>query len=240
MAPVNIGGTNGLIERLLILMDWGFTSTTRDVRRADCLNALNICEQMIAQSESLMYLETETSLSLATGRDYVILPADPVIDFGKDIVLGVPGGEGVIEYLSPDKFMAVKLSTAYAIGSDPSYYTITRDFTSSERRFRFKPGNSSGGSLTIPLAAQRIPPALTDTGAPSSLPDGYEVTLLLPMAEEYLKSKHHEFALDKMSAQMMAQLQEFYNKQRSSKTIASTDRGRTRRKVDVTVAQEGY
>lgn len=241
---VTIGGTNGLIDRLLSLVDWRFTTTTSDQERIDALNALDFCEQLIAQSESLMYLETETSLVLATARDYVILPTSPVIDFGKDITLGVPGGEGIIDYLPPDKFVAVKISTAYAIGSDPSYYTIARDHTSGERRFRFKPGNTSGVSITIPLWCQRVPPTLIDnvagTGSSSALTDGYEVSLLLPMAEEYIKSKRHEFGLDQLSAALAAQLQEFYNKQRSNKEKAATDRGRERRKVDVTVAQESY
>jgi len=239
-----IGGTNGLIDRLLSLVDWRFTSTTADQERIDALNALQFCEQLIAQSESLMYLETETTLSLATARDYVVLPSDPVIDYGKDIVLGVPGGEGVIDYLPPDKFVAVKLSTAYAIGSDPSCYTIVRDHASGERRFKFKPGNTSGGALTIPLWAQRVPPPLIDntvgTGSTSLLTDGYDVTLLLPLAEEYIKSKRYEFGLDQLSASLSAQMQAFYSKQRSNKEKAMTDRGRERRKVDVTVAREEY
>ena len=241
---VAIGGTNGLIDRLLSLVNWRYTVTTTDQERIDALNALDFCEQLIAQSESLMYLETETSLSLATARDYVILPANPVIDFGKDIVLGVPGGEGVIEYRPPDKFVGLKMDGAYAIGSEPAYYTIARDHTSGERRFRFKPANTSGAAMTIPLWCQRIPPTLIDniagTGSVSALTDGYEVSLLLPMAEEYIKSKRHEFGLDQLSAALGSQLQEFYNKQRSNKEKAATDRGRERRKVDVTVAQESY
>lgn len=237
---VAVGGTNGLIDRLLSLVDWRATPTTSDQERIDCLNALNICEQLIAQSESLMYLETETSLSLATGRDYVIIPTTPLIDFGKDVTLGVPGGEGIIEYRPPDKFAALRISTAYAIGTDPAYYTITRDQTTAERRFKFKPSNTSGLTITIPLWCQVIPPALTDaSNSVSMLPDGYELTLLLPMAEEYIKSKRHEFGLDSLSESLSAQLQEFYNKQRSNKEKAATDRGRERRKVDVTVADEG-
>lgn len=240
MAVVAVGGANGLIERLMALVDFNYTPTTTDQQRVDCLNALNHCEQLIAQSESLTYLLTVTSLSLATARDYVALPADPAIDFGKDIVLGVPGGEGVIEYLPPDKFVAVRISTAYAINSDPSYYTVMRDHTSGERRFLFKPGNTSGSTVTIPLWGQRIPPALTDAGgSTSTLPEGYELTLLLPMAEEYIKSRRHEFGIENLSAGLGVQLQEFYNKQRANKEKATTDRGRERRKVGVTIAEEG-
>lgn len=238
---VEVGGTNGLIDRLLSLVDWTFSSDPAQQQRIDALNALNFCEQLIAQSESMMYLETETNLSLLTGNNYVAIPSNPLIDFGKEIVIGRPSLDGVIEYRPPDKFAAERSASAYAIGTEPSIYTIMRDHTSGERRFRFKPANTSGSTMTLPLIVQRIPPAFTDAaGQVSSLPEGYELTLLLPMAEEYIKSKRHEFGLDKLSASLSAQLQEFYNKQRSNKEKAQTDRGRERRKADVTVADEGY
>jgi hypothetical protein len=238
---VAIGGANGLIDRLLELVDYKATSTTSDDERVTCLNAVNVCEQLIAQSESLMYLMHETTLTLATARDYVAVPTNPPVDFGKEIVLGVPGGEGVIEYRPPDKFVAIRISTAYAISSDPSYYTIVVDQNTSERRFRFKPANSSGSTMTIPFWYQRVPPALTDAGSSySSLPEGYELTLLLPMAAEYLKSNRNEFGVEKLSAALAAQLEEFYGKQRANKERATSDRSRERRKVDVTVAEEGY
>lgn len=231
---VAVGGSNGLIDRLLTLMDWAFTSTPTDLQRVDCLNALNVCEQMIAQSESLMYLSTETSITVPNGQNYLLVPAAPEIDFGKEVTVGRVAGDGVIEYLPPDKFAAIRTGSAYTINATtPVYFTILRDHTSGERRFRFKPGNTSGSSIVLPITVQRVPPALADDGASlSSLPVGYELTLLLPMAEEYLKSKRHEFGLDKLSESLGTQLAEFYNKQRSNKEKANTDRSRDSRKAD--------
>lgn len=240
---VPVGGANGLIDRLLSLLDWRATSTTTDQERIDCLNSLDYCEQLIAQSESLLYLETEATLSLITARDYVALPdgsaGTPLIDYGKELILKRPGGEGIIEFRPADKFAAIRISTAYAIGSDPAYYTIVRDHTANERRFKFKPANTSGLTITIPIVFQRIPPTLTDLITTfSTLTDGYEVTLLLPAAEEYVKSRRHDFGIDNLSAALGQQLAEFYNKQRSNKEVAQTDRSRGRRKVDVAQADE--
>lgn len=242
MTQVVVGGANGLIDRLIGLVGWRATSTTTDQERVDALNALNYCDQLIAQSEALMYLTTETSIALPNNQDYVALPANPVIDFGKDIVLEQPGGEGIIEYRPPDKFAALRTSVgAYVIGADPAYYTIVRDHATGERRFKFKPKNSSGGPLTIPLVAQVVPPAMTDDGASKSmLPDGYELTLLLPAAQEYIQANRHEFGIENLSAAVGATLQELYGKQRANKEKPLTDRGRERRKVDTTTVEEGF
>lgn len=238
---VNTGGTNGLIDRLLSLVEWRFTSTTSDQERIDCLNALNICEQLIAQSESLMYLSTDVVLPLLNNFTSVAVPASPVIAFGKEIVLRDATDTGVIEYLPPDKFAAMRNDSVYLAGMlHPVFFTIVWDHAASERQFKFKPGNTSGVTYSMTLTAQRVPPALVDSTSASILPEGFELTLLLPMAEQYLKSKRNEFGLETLSASLQSQLAEFYNQQRSNKEKALTDRGKTMRKQDVTVANERY
>lgn len=236
---VAVGGTNGLIDELLTLLGWRATSTVADQERKDALAALNVAEQLVAQSESLYYLQERRALSLPAGQSYVAVPED--IDYGKDMTFSPANGEGVIEYRSWDKFAAIRSISGYAITSSPAYYSLAIDQATGELRFWFKPGNATANPISVVLVAQAIPPALTDAvDSYSMLPDGYERTLLLPIAEEYCKSQRNEFGLEKLTAELRSRLGEFYNKQRPSKTKPATDRGRERRKVDVTVAEEGY
>ena len=224
MAKVPVGGTNGLIDRLLTLVGWKATSTTTDAERIDCLNAVNFAEQFIAQAEALSYLRTLGSLTANAAT--VAVPTD--IDLGKDYTIETSSGTAVVEHKAPDEFALYAAPTFERITAKAACHMIVRE--AGALKFRFKPTPSAE---TLPITYQAIPPALTDVNTSySMLPEGYELTLLLTIAEQYIKRRKHAQDADFLDAATKDMLGAFYDKYRDSKQKTMTDQGRERRKVE--------
>jgi hypothetical protein len=228
MAKTKVGGTDGLIDRLIKRMGWKYTTNVADNERKDALAALNEAEQWIAQRESFLHLDSYTTVSLGAAGASVAVPSG--IDMGKDITLESPAG-GIIEYAPPDEFISVAAPTHDAIGSTPSYYTIRYDTGASAFKFYFKPA-AGGAGATIPISFQRVPVALVDNGSSeSTLPEGYELTLLLPRAEAELKRQMSKPGWQELSAEVKEDLERFFAQYRKSKEKATSDEGQARRKT---------
>jgi hypothetical protein len=228
MAKVAVGGTNGLIDRLLTLVGWQASANPSDPQRIDCLNALNFAESYIAQSEALKYLDVRTTISANAAA--VAVPTNPAIDFGKDYVLETSDGLARIEVVPPDEFAARGSETFDRIVSKAAVAMLAVDASDATLKWFFKPTPSAE---TIPLTYQRVPAALTDSGGSTSLlPEGYELTLLLMIAEAYVKRRRNSLESDFLDASTRALLDQFYDKQRTSKLKPMTDKSRERRKVD--------
>lgn len=225
MAKVAVGGANGLIDRLLSLVGWKATSNTADQERIDCLNALNFAEQFIAQAEALSYLRTLGSLTANAAT--VAIPSD--MDIGKDYTIENSAGTNIVEYKAPDEFVRHAAPSFDRIVATVAIHTLVVD--AGATKFRFKP--TPGAPETLPITYQKIPPALTDAGGSTSvLPEGYELTLLIVIAEQYIKRRRNAIDADFLDAQTKDMLSAFYDKFRDNKKTTTTDQGRERRKVD--------
>lgn len=226
MAKIAIGGTNGLIDRLLTLLLWEATTDVSRQERKDCLNALNFAEHHIAQSEALKYLEQRAQL--AANAAAVAVPTNPAIDFGKDYTLETSDGKGRIDVVPADEFAARASETYDRIEQKAAVALLAMDGTT--LKWFLKPTPSSE---TLFVIYQRIPAALTDAGDSFSLlPEGYELTLLLTVAEAYIKRRRSALEADFLDAFTKMQLDAFYDKQRTSKRRPMTDKSRERRKID--------
>lgn len=226
MAKVAVGGTNGLIDRLLTLVGWKVTSTTSDQERIDALAACNFAEQFIAQAEALSYLRVRSTLSAnATG---VAVPAD--LDFGKDYTIETSDVTDVVAYKSPDEFARFASADYDRVASKAAVHLLAVDGSDSILKFFFKP---TPVTEVLPITYQQIPPALTDSNASFSLlPAGYEVTILLTVAEQYIKRRRHAIDADFLDAAAKDMLGAFYDKFRDNKQKAVTDQNRQRRKIE--------
>lgn len=226
MAKVPVGGANGLIDRLLILVGWKATAVASDAERVDALNALNYAEKFIAQSEALSYLDFFSTLAVA-GSGLVAIPSD--CDYGKDYAIENAEGTDVIAFKPKDEFSRYSSSTYDRVATTPFVHTIIIDSADSTLKFRFKPAVAA----TLNITYQKIPPALTDAGGSfSMLPEGYELTILLTVAEQYIKRRKHALDADFLDAEGKAMLGMFYDKFRSSKQSAMTDQSREKRKIE--------
>jgi hypothetical protein len=237
MAKVAIGGTDGIIDRLIKRMGWEYTTDITRNERKDALVAINEAEQHIAQAESLRHLSVydSTTLNLVIAATNVALPSN--LDLGKDITIENPNG-GVLEYLPPDEFAAITASRGNSFALTPSYYTIRYILSVPEFRFYFKPLPATNVILSIDY--QRIPPALTDaSNSFSTLPEGYELTLLLERAEAELKRQLRRPGWEEATTISNDRLQRFYSQFRSSKEKPTSDEGQARRKNARTQLAEG-
>jgi hypothetical protein len=172
-----------LTNRFCDRMAW---SQGDNAARANALNALNEALQALAQLGSLDYLKVRASLTLANGFDFVDVSAlSPTIDISKQATIALPGGrKGQLTFLDEDKFLVAPMYEYGAWNTDrPSYWTWSMG-AAAVPRVVFDRLNSTGGNLTFPFTYQQIEATLDDTtGTQALLPEGYELTLLLPFAE---------------------------------------------------------
>jgi hypothetical protein len=237
MAKIPVGGSNGLIDRLITQVGFNVTANTADQERVDCLNALNWAEQELAQAEALKYLERRAALTLNSGASTVAVPAG--VDFGKDIYIENSTGDGIIPILPARKFAAMSAPTYDRITQTPSGATIAADSGTDALTIYFKPANTSGGNLALTLVYQKIPAALTDSNVSNSLlPEGYEITLLLRLAEFYIKQRRNEIGWDALKRDIDGAVAAFYSKQRSGKLKSTTDEGLQREAADAALTKD--
>lgn len=190
--------------------------------RADMLRQLNISKTAILQDYSLRFLEDFSTVTLSSAASSAAVPT--TIDDGKTLVLGRVAGDGEIEYEPIDGWFRTHLDTyREPTQTGPSYYTIVQ--VAGVRTFLFKPGNTSGVSMAIPIAAQLIPVALTDSGSSlAELPEGWEDTLLLDHAEVELLRFADEMPPDYLVARVADKQERLYSSYRTTKEQATTDR----------------
>lgn len=188
-----------LIARHCATMGWT-TGNGTDV--ANALADLIEADHAIQQLGSLNYLEFKTTITLPNAQDFVDLEALPwggSIDFGKKVRLGQPvGRKGELQFLGKGEFFTVPQWEVGAWNTDrPSYWTfvvtpVAAGQTGS-RRIQFDRANATGGNLVYPIFGQQLPATIDNSNATkSSLPDGYEITLLLPYAEMARKRRLNE------------------------------------------------
>lgn len=189
-----------LIDRFCDRMGWAkSTSGSGTAERANALIALNEAEKTIAQSGSLIHLAVRSTLTLpnaAISFSLEALPAAGTIDMGKQMTLALPGGSrGLLEYLDHDNFVSRQAYTYGAWNLDrPSAWTLGVASAASgaigARAIYFDRVNGTGASLVYPWTYQQLPATLLDDGVTvSSLPENYEISLLLPFAELEEKRK---------------------------------------------------
>lgn len=203
--------------------------------RADMLRQLNISQGAVLQDHSWRFLNAEGALSLPSAASSVAVPT--TIDDGKDMTLGRPTGDGEIQYVPPDRWYQTRLDTyGEPTQTAPSYWTIA--LVSGVNSFLFKPGNTSGGSLSIPYQAQLIPVDLTDANNSfSPLPETFEDTLLIDHAEVELKRFHNQAVPPELITRAKDKQERLYASYRTTKEQARTTREQQERKVaDETLA----
>jgi len=176
-----------LVDRLCDRMGWAKgVAGSGAAERVNALNAINEALQAIAQLGSLDFLKVRTNVTLASGFDFVdISTLSPTIDTSKQATLALPGGrKGALRFLDEDNWLVAPMYEYGAWNTDrPSYWTWSTG-TAGAPRIAFDRVNSSGGSLTYPFTYQQIEATLVDDNITQPvLPEGYELTLLLPFAE---------------------------------------------------------
>ena len=239
MAKIPVGGATGLITKLLMLVGWKATINPADQERVDALHFLNFAEKLISQSEALKYLDVRTTIALLTATSDVAVPSAPVIDFGKDYWIETAGLDGLIPSSPPDEFAAMSLqnmTTGDRLTANPTRHLAALDGATTTMKFFFKPGNTSGSTMNLPITYQRIVPELIDDAASVSLlPETYEITLLLRVAELEIKRLRNEAGWEQLRDEVNGQngqLDLFYSKFRANKKTTQTDANLERRKVE--------
>lgn len=208
----------------------GFGAVPTAAQRAAALKLLQAAEGWIAQQGSLKYLERDTTITLANGLDFIDMPA--WVDFGKTMSLSLPDGNGELKILPADQF---RRDTKYTYGAwnltSPKSCHIARDTTGATIRFIFDRSNTTGGNLVYPFSAQQLPSTLADdTNTHSSLPDGYEISLLLKRAEFEGKREVRALVSQKEFEDFEAQMGHFFDQYRSSKEQPKPDSEQMARK----------
>jgi hypothetical protein len=210
--------------------------TTGDgsAERLDALRMLNSAQSALLQDHSLRFLVDEGTLTLNSAASSAAVPT--TIDDGKLITLGRATGDGEIEYVPPDEWYRTHLDTyRMPTQTGPSYWTISR--VAGVNTFLFKPGNTSGGALSIPYKAQAVPVAITDSASSeSSMPLGWEDSLLIDRAEIDWRRLIGEPVPDDLLARTTDKQERLYSSYRTSKEQPMTDREQIERKV----AREQY
>lgn len=202
--------------------------------QADMLRQLNISHQAVLQDHSLRFLNTNGTITLASGASSAALPT--TLDDGKVFSLGRVAGDGEIEYVPPDEWFRTRLDTYRAAAeTGPSYYTVA--VVSGVNTLLFKPANTSGSSMAIPFMGQAIPVAMTNaSNSYSALPEGWEDTLLLDHAEIEMRRFLGEAIPDYLAKRAMEKQERLYSSYRTSKEQPMTDREQPERKI----AREQY
>jgi hypothetical protein len=226
-----------LVDRLCARM--GYAATPTSQQRAAALVLLQEAENWIAQQGSFKHLERETTLTLADTRDYVDIPS--WVDFGKTMSLGLPNGNGEVRILPADQF---RRDRAYTFGAwnqtSPTSCHVALDATGATQRFIFDRANTTGGSLVYPFSAQQLPNTIADTNGAnsgSSLPEGYETSILLKRAELEGKREVRAIVSEAERDDLMTQMGHFFDQYRSSKENPKPDSEQQARKLSEQIAE---
>lgn len=225
---------DNLITNLCTRMGWATTSAS--VPRADALRQLNIEERRISQSHSLSYLLVKTTIDIASTASTAVVPTTPAMDVGKSWSIGrsLADAKGKLIYVPPDEFEEMVID-GYGDWTATSPTIVMLANTTADPpvpTFHFKPANTTGATLTLPITYQRVVAALTD--GPSSysvLPEGYEDTLLLESAEAELKRQRREPGWDVLAMRVEKAVGMFYQGYRISREKPTTDREQEERKI---------
>lgn len=223
---------NRLIDRICERLGWGSGGVGGGsaAQRAAALTLLQESENWIAQQGSFKHLEREESVTLLTGTNIVAVPS--WVDIGKTMSMGLPDGNGDVKILPSDRWRRDTKHTYGAWGlTTPATCKIAAD-SSGAFFFWFDRTNGSGGNLVYPLSAQQLPNTLADNGvAVSSLPEGYETSLLLKRAEFEGKREIRAIVTDQERADLAQQMERFFDQYRSSKEESRPDTESIRRKM---------
>lgn len=237
MAKIPVGGATGLITAYLLpIMGWADAAT----ERADCLNAINYAERYIANADALLYLNREWPIVVNNGAAaaYVAIPTAPAVDVGKDFTIEDENGMP-LQYCAPDELKGRTVASYDRVATGPAGYTVVIDPADEVPKFKFNPPVPAG-SRNYLLIGQRAIIALADAGGSFSLlPEGYEITLLLPIAEQWLKQRKHEIDAAMLDPQTQRELDSFFEKQRVNKKHATTDKDLERRKIEEVQLESG-
>lgn len=228
MAKIAVGGTDGLIDRFLMMMGWRATVTITDQERKDALFWINLAERFVAATDGLLYLNREWPLTLGAASSAIAVPTTPALDFGKDFVIEDANGFP-LKYCSLEEFSALLAPGYDAITTGPSGFMVIIDSADEILKFRFKPVQGVAPQ-NVTLRGQRAIIALLDDVASFSLlPEGYEIVLLLPIAEQAAKQRKHEIDAATLDNQTQRTLGEFYGKFRTNKRTTASDTNEERR-----------
>jgi hypothetical protein len=182
-----------LVDRFCDRMGWAKGAAgSGAAERVNALLELNAAAQRIGQAGSLLYLGVDTTITQANANDFADVSAlTPVIDISKQATLGLPGGrKGALIFLDRDKFRTAPMDEYGAWNTTiPSYWTWGAT-TAGALKIVFDRVNGTGGNLVYPFTYQQIEATIVDDNATNFLlPEGYEETLLLPIAEMRSKRK---------------------------------------------------
>lgn len=228
---IAVGGANGLIDRFLMLMRWNATTDVNAQERKDALFWINWAQRFICNREALLFLQYTWSFTVLAAATKIDLSAAPFttvpFDYSKDHTLF--DGDGIpLEYAAVDQLHRGQ-SVADRVFTGPGSYIVSVDNTDSKRYIMFdEPQGSSNG--TFKLHGQRHVTDATDNGAVYLLlPEGDEITLALPIAEQFAKQRKLTLDVSMLEPQTKADLEIFYGRHRSNKLTAATDNNRDRR-----------
>jgi hypothetical protein len=212
--------TATLITDLAKRLDLDSTDATV---RVDVLRRLNVSQREICQDFSLRFLATQSTLAVVASS--VAVPA--TIDPSKAMSLGRAGGDGEIEYVSPDEWYRIGVDTyGNSTISEPTHYTVVD--VSGTLTFLFKP---AALSATVPYIAQKIVVDMADGGQTTALPEMWEDTLLLDHAEMEWKRIEHEDGWRDLEPRVNDKKERLYSSYRTTKEQPMTDREQEQRKV---------
>lgn len=207
--------------------------------RLAALDLLNDAEKWFASLGSFKHLERPNTLTLANAANTVALPS--WVDVGKTLSISLPNGNGELKVLPRDQF---RRDTRYDYGAwaltSPTSCTISLDSTGSTQTVEFDRANATGGNLVYPFSAQQIPNTISDSasaGTGSSLPEGYEVTILLKRAEFEGKREIRAIVTDQERRDLEMAVAAFIDQYRSSKERPMPDSEIERRKVSEALAE---
>lgn len=204
------------------------------VERVNALLHLNAAAQRIAQLGSLIYLGVGTTFTLNNNTSSVDVSAlAPTIDVSKQATVGLPGGrKGALQFLDRDRFLTAPMFEYGAWNTDrPSYWTWGAT-TAGALKIDFDRQNTSGGNLVYPFTYQQIEAAIVDDNITQFLlPEGYEETLLLPIAEVRAKrilgyagwQQLHDELFGKEEDSAGGRVGQFFDQWRASKEDAKPD-----------------
>jgi hypothetical protein len=198
--------------------------TTGVKERADVLHQLNISQHEICDEQSLRFLMTPPTATLAVVASTCAVPA--TIDPSKTMTLGRPSGDGEITYVELDAWYTTAIDL-YGQGSaqtEPTHYTVAGS------NFYFKP---PALNATVPYLAQLRVVDMTDANnSYSMLPEGYEHTLLAVDCEAELRRELNEPQAAELKARADRKREVLYGAERTTKLKAWVDREQKERKVE--------
>jgi hypothetical protein len=151
---------------------------------------------------------------------------DPKFDYSKDHTLRDANGFP-LEYCSADEFHRLAAGVD-AVFPMPAGYLLAVDDNDAKMKMWLDVAVLANANWT--LYGQRVPSALADADISFSLlPEGRELTLLLPIAEQAGKQRKRELDVSMLNDQTRMELEAFYAEQRVNKLTAATDTNSDRR-----------